>query len=110
MTKKLGKVQLKILYMLYLPENEGGINYAPSRIINNYGGSAIYSALKSLEKQKYINSVYKNDFWGIVYFITSEGKKVFRENMENKSYSEIKKILNIKKPEIFWKYKNIRFI
>ncbi len=110
--KKLGNVQLRILYKLYLPENEGGINYTPSNTIKKYGGRSIYPALKSLEKQKYINSVYKGNVFGTVYFITSEGKKVFRENMENKSYFEIKKILyheNIKKPKIFWNYKNITF-
>lgn len=110
--KKLGNVQLRILYKLYLPENMGGINNSPSNIIKQYGGGSVYSALKSLEKQKYINSRFKGDTWGHVYFITPEGKKVFKENMENKSYFEIKKILyhkNIKKPKIFWNYKNITF-
>ncbi len=110
-TKKLGKVQLRILYKLYLPENMGGINRSPSSVINNYGGNAVYPALKSLKKQGYINSGYykgaKGKIWGKVYHITHEGQNTFKENMKNKSHIEIREKLYhkkyIKNPKIFWK-------
>ena len=106
--KKFGKIQLRILYWLYLPENKGGLNHSPSDIIKNSigSGTATYPALKSLRKQGYIGIGYydgiKGEIWGKTYFITSYGRKIFKENMKNKSYSEMKKILNEKNPLIYW--------
>ncbi len=110
--KRLGKVQLRILYKFYLPKNKGGINNTNTRIIKQYGGNSIYPALRSLQKHGYVRSGFyegrKGEFYGEVYSITSEGRKVFVKNMEGKSYLEIKETLyhkNIRKPKVFWKLK-----
>jgi len=100
--KKLGLIQLRILYWLYVPSDMGGIGYTPINIINKCIKVQTYSSLKSLCKQGYVGIAHSDIFHKEVYFITDNGKDIFEKNIKGLWKREIKQLLNVKQLIVCW--------